>query len=103
MEISEIAFAFDYGQVLAGAVSGLALGMLLRNRTVATLVALGLAWGLLWFILIDPEGPTALFDAAAQRLTELATQGFLTGALLAKAGVSLVQGLSRPGTSRSRR
>ena len=103
METSEFTFAFDYGQVLAGAISGLALGMLLRNRTVATLIATGLTGGLLWFILVDPDGPTALFDAAAQRLTELATQGFLTGALLAKAGVSLVQGLSRSGTGRSGR
>ncbi|NYS26036.1 hypothetical protein HUK65_13660 [Rhodobacteraceae bacterium 2376] len=103
MDTPEIAFAFDHGQVLAGAVSGLALGVLLRNRSVATLVATGLAGCLLWFILGDPGGPTVLFEAAANRLTELATQGFLTGALLAKAAVSLVQGLSRAGGGRSRR
>ena len=103
MQTTDIAFAFDYGQVLAGAVSGLALSLLLRNRTVATLTATALAGALLWFILADPAGPKALYQAGAARLTELATQGFLTGALLGKAAVSIIQGLAHSGAERKRR
>lgn len=94
--------SFDYGHVLAGAASGLVLSVLLRNPVVATLVATSLAGGLVWTIAMDPSGPTAFFEFAAERLSQLATQGFLTGALLAKAAVGLVEGLGRAGRRRRR-
>lgn len=95
-------FVFDYGHVLAGAASGLVLSVLLRNPVVATLVATSLAGGLVWTIAMDPSGPTAFFEFVAKRLSLLATQGFLTGALLAKAGVGLVEGLGRAGRRQRR-
>lgn len=95
-------FVFDYGHVLAGAVSGLVLSALLRNPVVATPVATALAGGIVWTILMEPSGPTAFYEFVAERLSLLATQGFLTGAFLAKAGVALVEGLVRAGRRRRR-
>lgn len=90
-------FTFEHEQVLAGAISGLVLSALLRNRAVATLVATAIAGALVWAIVAEPEGPTALFEAGATRLSQLATHGFLTGMLLAKAGVSIVHSLAGGG------
>lgn len=95
-------FQFDYGHVIAGAISGLVLSVLLRNPVVASLVATSLAGGLVWTIVMDPSGPTAFYEYVAERLSLLATQGFLTGALLAKTGVGLIQGLGRAGRRRRR-
>lgn len=95
-------FVFDYGHLLAGAVTGLVLSKLLRNPVVATLVATALAGGVVWTVLMAPTGPTAVFEFAAERLSVLATQGFLTGALLAKAGVALLEGLGQAGGRRRR-
>ena len=95
-------FTFGHEQLLAGAVSGLVLSALLRNRTVATLLATGIAGALVWAIVGDPDGPTALFEAGAERLSELATQGFLTGMLLAKTCVSIVESLAGSGQGRRR-
>lgn len=90
-------FMFEHDQLLAGALSGLALSALLRNRAVATLLATAIAGGIVWAILVAANGPTALFEAGAARLSELASEGFLTGALLAKTGVSIIESLARPG------
>ena len=90
-------FMFEHDQLLAGALSGLALSALLRNRAVATLLATAIAGGLVWAILAAPDGPMAVYEAGAARLSELASEGFLTGALLAKTGVSIVESLARPG------
>ncbi|WP_372921225.1 hypothetical protein [Roseovarius sp.] len=90
-------FMFEHDQLLAGVLSGLALSALLRNRIVATLLATGIAGGLVWGILAAPDGPTALFEAGVARLSKLASEGFLTGALLAKSGVSIVESLARAG------
>ena len=90
-------FTFEHDQLLAGAVSGLVLSALLRNRFVATLLATGIAGSLVWAILAEPDGPTALFETAATRLSHLATHGFLTGMLLAKTCVSIVESMAGTG------
>lgn len=95
-------FIFEHDQLLAGALSGLALSALLRNRAVATLLATAIAGGIVWAILVAADGPTALFEAGAERLSELASEGFLTGALLAKTGVSIIESLARPGRGERR-
>lgn len=93
MEPQTLTLGYDYGPLLAGAASGLLLSVLLRIPAVAVTVAMALAGALCWAILGEPEGPTALFEAAATRMTELAASGFLTGMLVSKAAASVVQGL----------
>lgn len=94
--------SFDYGPVLAGAVCGLVLAAFLRIPAVAAMIALAIAGVLIWAILADPTGPTAVFEAGATRLGQLASTGFLTGLLLGKSAVSLVHGLAS-GALRKRR
>ncbi len=93
--MERIGIAFDSGAVLAGAVSGLILAVLLRIPAVALPIAIGISAVLAWSILADPAGPTALFEAATERLGQLVSTGFLTGALVAKSLASILQGLGR--------
>lgn len=102
-ESFQSALAFDYGPVLAGAVSALVLSWLLRVRAVALLVATAIAGVLIWAIVGEEAQPAALFDLAAARLGELVSTGFLTGMLLANGAVSLIRGLVRTASGKDRR
>jgi len=102
-EALQTPLAFDYGPVLAGAASALVLSWLLRIRAVAVLVATIIASALIWAIAGEEAQPAALFDAAAARLGELVSTGFLTGMLLANGAASLIRGLVRTADGDKRR
>ena len=98
---------FAAGDIALGAFAALTLGLLLRVRVVAVLLAAALAAALAYAAFLSPEGPGAAFELAAARLAEAARSGFLTGFALASTVAALLRSLvrqaARPGRKENRK
>lgn len=97
-------FSFDLAAVTAGAFFAIIMASLLRIGHVAVMVAMSIAGGLVWTLIQgDGLGMTDLAKTAISFLESSASTGFLSGAVIGKSLISLLDGLTKAARPKHRR